>query len=224
MLVQKALRPSFLQFNKICDEGITAKGDELAVKGLHKTYCGDLSFLQKVMHRGGACKSKEYFCCHCACNGTLDLMTFKTGNERCRICLHNNREQCNHIDVCDKEEMQRQYTDLINSLVIDQRRHKNDETLTLRDLMPKEPVPCFKCYNDKGEIETELVDLREYITDEGIRTRHARDYCAQMTHIEESKSVTAIKDKVLLLKDAVQKLVDHFNIEFDVWMYVWISG
>ena len=80
-LVQKALRPSFLKYNDICENGIPARGKALPVKGLRKTYGGDLSFLQKIMHRGGACKSKEFFCSHCAKNGTLDLLSFKTGTD-----------------------------------------------------------------------------------------------------------------------------------------------
>ena len=106
-LVQTALQPSFAKYNDICESGIPAYGNELPVKGLRKTYGGNLSFLQKIMHRGGACKIKAHFCSHCACNGTLDLLSFKTGNERCNICEYNDRERCNHTAVLDKKETKR---------------------------------------------------------------------------------------------------------------------
>ena len=92
-LVQTALRPSFAKYNNICENGIPAYGNKLPVKGLRKTYGGNLSFLQKIMHRGGACKSKEHFCSHCAHNGTLNLLSFMTGNERCNICEYNDQER-----------------------------------------------------------------------------------------------------------------------------------
>ena len=44
----------------------------------------------------------------------------------------------------------------------------------------------------------------------------AHDCCGQITHTDELKSVTANNNKLLSSSDAVQKLVDPPNIEFNI--------
>ena len=78
-----------------------------------------MSFQQKLVGSGGACKNKKLFCHYCACHGDHDLFTYVTGDERCKICKFNGREKCAHADweVNDPSEIERKGRALIEDMV-----------------------------------------------------------------------------------------------------------
>ena len=63
----------FLFVNMLEDDGLPANGNEPALKHIKIFGCGDMSFLQKIVGVGGACKVMKFFCLYCAYHGDQDM-------------------------------------------------------------------------------------------------------------------------------------------------------
>ncbi len=78
-----------------------------------------MSFQQKMIGAGGACKVKCLFCNYCECNSKYDLFSVRTGKDCCDICIFNNNDSCCHMSLCDKDEMARKGDNLRAMLLQD---------------------------------------------------------------------------------------------------------
>ena len=78
-----------------------------------------MSFLQKLVGAGGACKVMKFFCLYYACHGN-QYMFFKCYvDDHCVICDHNDSEVCTHMKINDHVELERKGHELIMILLGD---------------------------------------------------------------------------------------------------------
>ena len=152
-----------------------------------------MSFQQKMIGAGGACKVKRLFCNYCACDGKYDLFLMRTGNERCDICIFNSSAGCSHMAVCDNDEMARKGDNLCAMLLEDYKERNGAPQATILDMVPDGETLCFsgKFDNDGSQIMTP-VNLREAISPDGEFLRaHTYDYLREIVHTEEEEHVSS---------------------------------
>ena len=91
--------------------------------------------------RGGAFKSTRYFCTYCECqSGDHKLRGYVTADKLCAMCIQNGRETCAYRRVNNKAELASKGRCLLNELLEDYKRRSGNESATLRDMLPLEPV------------------------------------------------------------------------------------
>lgn len=67
-----------------CSEtGLSANGDEPAMKPIKLCGTGDMSWQMKLTCTGGGCKVKKHFCPYCEVHGDEDMFDVAEGDERC---------------------------------------------------------------------------------------------------------------------------------------------
>ena len=66
----------FLFVKMLEDDDLPANGNGPALKPIKIVGCGDMSFLQKLVEAGGACKVMKFFCLYCAWHGN-QVMFYK---------------------------------------------------------------------------------------------------------------------------------------------------
>ena len=142
--IDKCFKPHVDWLRKVSAEGLPARGSQPAFPpGIKIVGCGDMAFLMKVVTCGGACKVKKKFCPYCECDGDTCLFDYVEGEERCKICMVNKREQCADRPVHDIEERSRKCSALTNELLDDYRRQHCNPEATIKAIVPQEPVTCF---------------------------------------------------------------------------------
>ena len=141
-----------IEFAKTVEsEGIKANREEVAIPAQKGGLvgCGDLSFQQKMSSLGGACKSMRSLCRYCEFqSGDHELRGYVTGDELCAMCIQNGQETCAHRQVNDEAELVSKGHRLLNELLEDYKRRSGNESATLRDMLPLEPVDCFAGYDE----------------------------------------------------------------------------
>ena len=174
-------------------EGLPAEGRHPAFRQVDIVGCGDMSFQQKMIGAGGACKVKRLFCNYCACDGKYDLFSVRTGDERCDICLFNNTDSCSHMSVCDKDEMVRKGDNLCAMLLEDFKERSGAPQATVVDMVPDGETLCFSGqFDDEGLQIMTPVNLREAISPDGEFLRaHTYDYLREIIHVEEEEHVSS---------------------------------
>ena len=174
-------------------EGLPAEGRHPAFRQVDIVGCGDMSFQQKMIGAGGACKVKRLFCNYCACDGKYDLFSVRTGDERCDICLFNNTNSCSHMSVCDKDEMVRKEDNLCAMLLEDFKERSGAPQATVVDMVPDGETLCFSGqFDDEGSQIMTPVNLREAISPDGEFLRaHTYDYLREIIHVEEEEHVSS---------------------------------
>ena len=208
--------------------GLPQKGDLPAIKPCPLLCCADMSLHWKVTNTGGACKVKTMFCHYCDCRSDgKSLFREVVGDERCRICKHNERSKCGHFrHVLTLPAIELKARKLYNIIEEDvQTWHlsaaapDNADPKRLRDVLPIGPVPGFK-RNDYGDpICWEGVLIKEAFLSDGSPSRAwLFDYCRDITHSEErvAKFTDELtKPRITLDRNAADKHNKTNNIEFD---------
>ena len=125
------------------EKGLPANGEEPALQPINIVGCGDMSFLQKIVGSGGACKVMKFFCLYCSCHGDQDMFYECFGEDRCVICKHNGSEVCTHMQINDDAELKRKANELLQILLDDFKESSGNGEATIRDMMTDELVHCF---------------------------------------------------------------------------------
>lgn len=218
-LVTGHFRDFFDFFNRLRTHGLSRRGDEPSFKPFDIVCPADLSFQQKITGLGGACKNARFFCTCCESNSLINLDLFyrtEDPGEFCQFCVSNDVTSCCHRPVNDAAEIERKKQWLIETLVNDNRRRHNNESMTLFDCLPDGECKCFVGYEVKNKKRTkkyEKVNLRDTVDDVGNLLMHISVYLDQIQH---SVELVARAPLVVLDPYAATKSVDPSNIDYVV--------
>ena len=208
-----------IEFAKsIESKGIKANGDEVVIPAPKDGLvgCGDLSFQQMMSSLGDIFKSMRYFCTYCECEGgDHDLLGYVTGHEVCGMCKRNGRTKCAHRNVNNEDELMSKGHCLLKELVNIYKRRSCNESATLRDMLPLEPVDYFAGYHEDFEKVMERKYLREEMSDDQtvLYMPHIYDYARHSIHTEETAEVFQ-KSRLKYDPNAVDKANSTKNIEY----------
>jgi hypothetical protein len=218
-LVTGHFRDFFDFFNRLRTHGLSRRGDEPSFKPFDIVCPADLSFQQKITGLGGACKNARFFCTCCESNSLINLDLFyrtEDPGEFCQFCVSNDVTSCCHRPVNDAAEIERKKQWLIETLVNDNRRRHNNESMTLFDCLPDGECKCFVGYEVKNKKRTKKykkVNLRDTVDDVGNLLMHISVYLDQIQH---SVELVARAPLVVLDPYAATKSVDPSNIDYVV--------
>ncbi len=85
---------------KISLVGLPAEDGMPALQPFQVLHNSDLKAAWYLSDRGGGCKTTKYFCTLCCCSKD-ELVSYKSGEQRCDRCKRRNKEKCYHHPVCD---------------------------------------------------------------------------------------------------------------------------
>ena len=125
----------------------------------------------------------------------------------------NEREQFAHVHVDDIQELTRKGSVLVDLLLEDKCQRTDNDTLTVREILPASPVECFYGYDEKREKVMVEHSLRDLVSDDGAFLHpYLYDYSRHLIHTEESDEVLE-KSKVKFDPNAHQKEKNPKNID-----------
>jgi len=111
----------FVWYNGAFVDDMLSNRNENKLLALKKGYSTYMSFVQKVMGWGRACRSKENFCTYCECNGDdndkLTTNGYKYKADIYDMYIHNGRIICPHRTFLGQEKVRRKNNELLPLLV-----------------------------------------------------------------------------------------------------------
>ena len=100
-------------------ECLSAVRDEPALHPINLMGTGDMSFGQKLLGTGGACKVAHHFCPWCEVHGRDNMWRTVYGDNVCELYKYNECSSCCHRNVNNLTEVLRKANALINTILED---------------------------------------------------------------------------------------------------------
>ena len=197
--------------------GLPANGGEPAIHSINLMGTGDMSFGQKLLGTGGACKVSHHFCPWSEVHGRDNMWRTVHGINVCELCKFNEQDSCTHRNVNDDLEVTRKANALVDAILADKRLKDSDPSLLLIDILPAGEVEIFDGWeeNERGDPVKKWckVILQTTITDNTTLSLPVTEYCRHIFHSEEAPEL--IKNERMTLNPlAVHKFESETNIEY----------
>ena len=96
-------------------EGLPASNGEPALKPFILTHTCDLKASWYLSHRGGGCKTKDFFCTLCSCS-RHHLTSYNVDDFRCDRCKRRGKSKCYHHSVHDSVSTEKLLAELKTEL------------------------------------------------------------------------------------------------------------